>query len=229
MQDIVQVRDVDFSYGTISVLHQLNFSLKAGEWIGIQGANGAGKSTILHLLLGQFPVQKGEILLFGVPVEGFTQWEKVALVRQTGFAGKTHFPASVEEIVAMPLYWRRKKDLTKDAMNHKVKEALATVHMEDFAKRQLNQLSGGQQQRVQLAQALVGEPDLLLLDEPTTGLDKKTTKELDNLFSNLRQERRQSALLISHDLNWLSSSVDRIFHLEEGQIVPVEGGSHATE
>lgn len=217
MQEAVQICDLTFSYGNIQVLRKLNFSLQEGEWIGIQGANGAGKSTFLHLLLGLKRADSGEILLFGQDVEKFTDWEWVSFVSQSSFSRRTQFPASVEEIVSMPLQWRRKKRLlSKENMKREMKRALRLVQMEDFIHRQLNQLSGGQVQRVQLAQALAGHPKLILLDEPTTGLDKETTAELDHLFEGLRRRREESGLVISHDLHWLKSSVDSVYTLDKG-------------
>ena len=174
-------------------------------------------STFLHLLLGLKRADSGEILLFGQDVEKFTDWEWVSFVSQSSFSRRTQFPASVEEIVSMPLQWRRKKRLlSKENMKREVKRALRLVQMEDFIHRQLNQLSGGQVQRVQLAQALAGHPKLILLDEPTTGLDKETTAELDHLFEGLRRRREESGLVISHDLHWLKSSVDSVYTLDKG-------------
>ncbi|MDF2535227.1 MAG: metal transporter ATP-binding protein, partial [Bacillales bacterium] len=172
------------------VLNQLNFSVNKSDYLGIVGPNGSGKSTFLKLILNLLKLQKGDIYLFGKLIQNFNEWEKVGYVSQKANAFNSGFPATVEEVVISGL--TKKVGLFK-AFNNTHKEACAQalekVGMRAYAKRNIGELSGGQQQRVFIARALINNPELLVLDEPTVGIDEQNVKEFYEVLNELNHEQ----------------------------------------
>ena len=174
---IIELDRVCFSYSTEEVIKDVTLEIHKGDYVGIIGPNGGGKSTILKLMIGILKPTDGSVKLFGTDIQGFKDWEKIGYVPQ-----KTHiemnFPITVEELVAMGRYGKRGlfRFPTKED-KEKTLQALKQVDMHDFKNRQISDLSGGQQQRVFIARALASEPEVIFLDEPTVGVDIKTQKQ----------------------------------------------------
>lgn len=198
---IIELHDVSFSYIQDDVVKDVSLQIHKGDYVGIIGPNGGGKSTILKIMIGLLKPQKGTVKLFDTEIEKFKDWSKIGYVPQkTSIA--MNFPATVEEVVAMGRYGKlglfhfpNKEDALK------VHEALAQVEMTDFKNTQINDLSGGQQQRVFIARALVTEPEVVFLDEPTVGVDIKTQKQFYNLLRRLNRELDLTLVLVSHELD----------------------------
>jgi len=204
---VIDATDLSFRYPRQrdEVLHGVSFAVGATEWVGLLGPNGGGKTTLLRLLLGQLAPCTGNIEILGGSPTRMRQ--KVGYVPQ--HAGiDSSVPASVEDIVLLgrlsgsswgPSYPQRDRDLAL--------AALEETHTADLADRAWRTLSGGQRQRVLIARALASEADLLVLDEPTTGIDIHREKELLRLLEHLND--RLPILMVSHDIALVSNHMDR--------------------
>jgi zinc transport system ATP-binding protein len=219
MQTLIEAENLSFSYGEEPILSQVGFSVVKGDFAALIGSNGAGKSTLLRLLLGELTPSEGHIRLFGEEAAHFKDWPKFGYVAQAAAQSNAGFPATAEEIVMANLYpqiglFR----FARREHRQKTLEALALVGMETYAKRLFGELSGGQQQRVMLARVLVGKPEIMLLDEPTTGVDAASAASLCQLLTKLNQETGLTILMVTHDIGIASSCVSRVLCLESGTL-----------
>jgi ABC-type Mn2+/Zn2+ transport system ATPase subunit len=210
---LVAVEDVSLGYGGRPVLQHVSLSVYEGEFLGIVGPNGSGKSTLLKALLGLL-----------TPLSGQVRWGDAGSLPGTSPQARLHygyvpqrdtvdplFPLSVRQIVAMGRYgrvglFRRLGKADWEAVD----EALARVGIQDLAQRGYGQLSGGQRQRTLIARALAAEPDLLVLDEPTNGMDLASEHALLELIRELHQEHDLTVLMVTHLLNNVANYADRI-------------------
>ena len=200
-QTIIELEDVSFTYNTEEVLKKVSLQIHKGDYVGIIGPNGGGKSTILKIMIGLLTPSSGKVKLFGQEIQHFRDWPKIGYVSQKTSID-TNFPVTVEEVVAMGRFgkvglfnWLKKTDYEK------VQKALDDVEMLAFRKRQISDLSGGQQQRVFIARALATEPEVIFLDEPTVGVDTKTQKQFYDLLRKLNRELDLTLVLASHELD----------------------------
>ena len=217
--NLIETQQLTIGYGNKPLLDKINFALKPQQICCLLGANGAGKSTFLKLLLGELPIGGGEgkILLFGRDIRQFKSWQELSCVPQSGMASYQNFPASVEEVVQANLYARIGRfRFAGKKEKEQVRQALIQVGMEDFAKRLIGRLSGGQQQRILLARALVNRPRLLILDEPSSGMDEKSTEHFYRLLKHINQKDNVTILMVTHDRKRLEPFADDIWLLEEG-------------
>ncbi len=218
VSNIIEVHHLTFQYNGIHVFQDLHFELQRHKFVGLFGANGSGKSTFLRLMLGELKCFNGSIHLFGQPVSKFRTWHKIGYVPQIGLAKQMDFPATVKEVVQANLYSSLGLFRFPGKRNHKSGKTLSLLHMEDFSSRLIGELSGGQRQKVLLARALVSNPSLLILDEPTTGIDAESVQSFYQLLSHLHQETGLTILLISHDTEYVSNIANQIYLLENGTI-----------
>ena len=197
---VIDVRSLTVSYGQQPVLRSISFGVPAGQLVGIVGPNGAGKSTLLRAILGLVPLDSGTVTLDGEPIRA--NRHRIAYVPQTE-AVDWDFPVTVLDVVVMGRYtrlgWfgRPKREDRESAV-----EALDMVTMGEFADRHIRQLSGGQQQRVFLARALCQHADVLLLDEPFSGVDAATERAIFDLIKRLTGQGK-TLLVVNHDLSVL--------------------------
>lgn len=215
----IEVTDLSFSYGNTPVFEHVNLTVPQGHFAALIGSNGAGKSTLIKMLLGELSLtgETGSIRLMGEDVKQFRSWREVGYVPQNGMASYKDFPASVEEIVQANLYSQIGRfRFSGKKEKEQVLKALRQVGMEDFRKRLIGRLSGGQQQRVLLARALVSVPKLLVLDEPTSGVDEKNTEEFYRLIQTLNRREGMTVFMVTHDRKCLSGLADEIWRLDEG-------------
>jgi zinc transport system ATP-binding protein len=223
MSEILEVENLSFSYGSEPIFEKIGFSIKKGDFAAVIGANGAGKSTLLRLILGELTPAAGNIRLFGQEARQFKNWPQIGYVPQNGLQGGINFPATVEEIVSANLFSQIGLcRFPKKEHRAKTERALAQVGMTAYAKRLVGQLSGGQQQRVMLARVLVNDPELMLLDEPTTGVDAKSVLTLYELLSAFNRKTGLTIVMVTHDIGRASDYVSRILCLEEGSLVELD-------
>jgi zinc transport system ATP-binding protein len=210
---IIKIEKVSFNYGSTKVLENISFNIEKGDFIGLIGPNGSGKTTLLRLILGLYPLQKGKITLFGKNINNFEDWKKIGYVPQKATNINESFPATVREVVQTGLLSKKNfpKRFNKDDYE-KVLLSLKRVEMESFMERRIGNLSGGQQQRVLIARAMISEPDILLLDEPTTGIDQSSQKRFYDLLGELNKEGL-TIILVSHDINRITNYVTKIASL----------------
>lgn len=210
-EKIIDVNNLSYSYGSGQLIKSLSFKIERGDFAGLIGGNGSGKTTLLNLLLGRLPALSGSIKLFGTDLSRFRSWSKLGYVPQKASNINPDFPIHVEELVALPLssvpFALRN---SRKSIQEKVEKALLTVGMNEFRKRQIGKLSGGQQQRVFIAKALVTEPELLLLDEPTVGIDHEAESEIYGLLHELNLKRQMTILWVSHDIAAVSAMTNRL-------------------
>lgn len=205
-QTVIRIEGLRFSFGLAPVLQDVDLQVSEGEFLGLVGPNAGGKSTLLKLILGLLRPQSGLIQVLGTsPREARRRLGYVP--QYPGF--QRDFPISVEQVVLMGrlglspgLGWYRRAD--REAAHH----ALAEVEAADLARRRIGTLSGGQLQRVLLARALVGEPQILILDEPTANIDQRLEGDIFDLLAVLNA--RLTILVVSHDIAFISSYVDRV-------------------
>lgn len=223
MEKVIEVDQVRFGYGSEPILDKIGFAVFKGDFVGIIGSNGTGKSTLLKLLLGELTPTGGTITILGEDIRHFKHWSKIGYVPQNGIAAGGSFPATAEEIVKANLFSQiGLMRFPKKEHLEKTRQALDLVGMADYAKRLIGNLSGGQQQRVMIARVLVNEPEMMLLDEPTTGIDAKSAEALYTLLSRLNSETGLTIAMVTHDVARAADYVSRILCLEEGSLVELD-------
>lgn len=208
---LIELKDVSFQYEYKQALKNISLRVNEGDFLALIGQNGSGKSTLLKLILGLLKPMSGEIKLFGEQASHFKHREWIGYVSQKSNAFNSGFPATVEEVVKSGLSQKVGlfKRYPKDA-DILVKSALKDVGMDKFLKRNIGQLSGGQQQRVFIARALVSDPKLLILDEPTVGIDRENVQAFYDMLAHLNKHHNMTMILVTHDVDTVS---DRVSHV----------------
>ena len=217
--EVIQMKDVSFHYtGDVPILENVNICLNSGDYAILTGENGSGKSTFLKLLLGELEPDQGTVEIFGKKIGKADFKElKIGYVPQNSISGNKDFPATVEEVMMTGLYRPFKKRLSRKACRQKITVALTELGMESFLKRRIGELSGGQQQRVMLARVLAADPGLLILDEPTVGVDSVSLEALAKVLQK-KNEEGLTILMVTHGNTKLFYGVNRHFKADEGGI-----------
>ncbi len=213
---IIRASDVSFSYREKPALAGINIDVLPGDYLGVIGPNGGGKTTLLKLVLGLVRPASGSVELFGRPAAGFREWSRIGYVPQKATSVESRFPFTVEEVVAFGRVdrvgmLRRFKAADREA----VTRALAEVNMLPQRGALLSELSGGQQQRVFIAKGLVSDPDILILDEPTVGVDIESQDEFYHLLSRLNREQGITLVVVSHDIDVIANEVKSVACLNQ--------------
>jgi zinc transport system ATP-binding protein len=214
----IRIRDACVSLQGRPVVRRVDLDVRHGEFVTLLGANGSGKSTLVRATVGLLPLESGDLELFGTPVRRFTDWTRLGYVPQRSTA-QSGVPATVREVVSTGLLARRRHiGWQRRADRVAVAEAIDLVRLADRSSDSVARLSGGQQQRVMIARALAGKPDLLVLDEPTAGVDQTSQQVLAEIFAEL-VARGATVLLVAHELGPLAQLVDRAVVLRDGRKV----------
>lgn len=208
----IAVEDVSFGYTATPVVEGISFEVDAGEYVGIVGPNGSGKSTLLALILGLHEPDHGSIQLFGHPARSFRERDRVGYVAQDVTANASRMPITVREVVRMGRFPHAGFGRIDGTDKRRVTEAIETVGMADVADRQIMDLSGGQRQRAYIARALASEADLLVLDEPTVGVDAESVSGFFDLLDSLNDDG-MTVLLVEHDVDAVIRRADRVLCL----------------
>ena len=203
MQEIIKLDNVTYRYNSDLVLENISFKAHQGDLLGIIGPNGAGKTTLFCLILRLLEGYQGKITLFGEDIRNNRKaLKKIGYIPQKKNIDQG-FPATVEEIVSLGVLERK---TNKD----KVISAIKVVGLLEQKNKRIGELSGGQQQRVLIAKALVNEPQLLILDEPTTGIDLETQDKFYALLRELNSENNITIILASHDLDAINKLANKV-------------------
>lgn len=215
----IEIKNLKFGYNENQILKNVNLSLDEGDFAVISGKNGSGKSTLIKLILGELKKDEGTIKLFGIDMEDFKNFDKIGYVPQVNEAIKVAFPVSAREYVGLNLYKEFSifNTITKKSKS-KIENTFSTLKIKDLIDRPFNKLSGGQAQRVMIARALVNNPDILILDEPTVGIDQKSKENFLDLLVYLNTNHNISILMITHEMDILGDYVDKVFKLKDGVI-----------
>lgn len=211
---IFEFRHVSFRYEREVVLEDITFSIQSGDYVGLVGSNGSGKTTLLKILLGIFRPTVGQVFLFGQAQEHFHDWQKIGYVPQYVFRGDQAFPATVREIVESghPKHGFLSFCSFKRRGCGDVRKALKQAGILRLEDRRIGELSGGERQRVFIARALMSRPELLVLDEPTTGIDQASEKAFYDLLGDLNQAG-MTIVLVSHDIEAVARQVKKVICL----------------
>lgn len=204
-QKIVTIDQISFAYENKTVVNNLQFDVFERDFVGVIGSNGAGKTTLLKMLVGLLKPTSGEIRLFDRPLNQFKDWERIGYVPQKN-AFNPLFPATVREVVLSGMYTKKNvyRRLSKADLQ-KAEDAMLAMRIEDLADRRIGQLSGGQQQRAFLARAIVNNPELLILDEPTVGIDAETQIGFFRMIKHMHQHHHMTFIMVSHDMDMIQS------------------------
>jgi iron complex transport system ATP-binding protein len=220
MHHSVKLVDIHVFLGRAPILRGVNIEAAPCELVAIVGPNGTGKTTLLKVANGTIKPDRGSVVLFGEDLTGCRNTDnvrrKIAVVPQK--SALRQFPLRVEEAVLMGRYgrigiMRRPRDEDRAVAT----EAMRITGILPFAKKLVGELSGGERQKVSLARALAQEPEILLLDEPTTYLDATSSKEIMEKIHELHHERQFTTLMVSHEPEWVRIYADKIYTLKEGR------------
>lgn len=215
----IEVNDVSFSYANIPVLEHVGFSVKTGEYLGIIGPNGGGKTTLLKIILGLLKPDSGDVKFFGQDIYEYKERYRIGYVPQRSAQAEFFFPATVEEIVRSGRTARLgllRRFSRKD--NEAVEGAMETAGVSEYRGRLIGKLSGGERQRVLIARALAGEPGILILDEPAVGVDIASQEKFYEFLEHLNREQSITIIFVSHDVGVIAHEVNTILCLNHRMI-----------
>ena len=213
--DVIAIEGISYSYVGIEVLSDVSFSMQRGDYIGLVGPNGSGKSTLIRLILGLVSPAQGSIRIFGLPNTAFRDRGRIGYVPQKVNFFNPHFPSTVAEVVGLGLVNDSHRKTAGGGTGQAVEHALDLVGISHLRKTLIGDLSGGQQQRVFIARALVSNPELLILDEPTTALDPETRDNFFNLLHQLNHANRVSIILVTHDIGSIGAFASKLLYLDK--------------
>lgn len=211
---VIEAEGVSFAYEATPVLEDVSFAIEAGEFAALVGPNGSGKSTLLRLLLGLLHPARGRVRILGEDPRRLRDRWRIGYVPQR-LQLPPDLPATVEEVVrtgrlARRGWWRRSTSADHAAVDH----ALEAVALADQRHRRMRELSGGQQQRVLIAKALVGDPEVIVLDEPIAGVDAESQQLFRESLVHLVEHDAVTVLLVSHELGAVADVLDRVVVLK---------------
>lgn len=217
---IIELSRVKKSFGKTKVLDDVNLFAEKGETVVILGKSGTGKSVILQCIIGLLKPDYGTVKVFGSDIFGLNEDEFLDFRKRTGFlfqSGALYDSMSVRENLEFPLV--RHYDYEKDELERRVKLSLEEVGLESAIDKMPSELSGGMRKRIGLARTLILEPEIMLYDEPTTGLDPATSRDISNLIREVQRQRNITSIIITHDMECVRITADRIAVLKEGRFI----------
>ena len=219
VETALELDHVSYSYGSVPVIDDVSLQVPAGSFLALVGANGSGKTTLMRLGLGLLRPTSGSVRLFGADAGRFSQRWQIGYVPQRASAATT-LPVSVLEVVRSGLAgqlrpWRRYAPGHQERLEH----VLDLMGLDAVRTRRLSELSGGQQQRALIARALITQPRMLVLDEPTTGVDAGARAVLRESLEHLVEVERIAVVYVSHDPEGFAGLADRVVEVRGGRLV----------
>jgi phospholipid/cholesterol/gamma-HCH transport system ATP-binding protein len=221
---VVAVENLQKSFGTNKVLNGINLSVNRGETLAVLGRSGTGKSVLLRLIIGLEKPDSGSVRIHGQNIANLALDRMGEIRKKMGFLfqhAALYDSLTIAENVAFPFEHHR-RDMSRSERGGRVKQLLAEVGIEGDLGKMPSDISGGMQKRVGLARALALEPEILLLDEPTAGLDPIGSGEIDDLILKLQRERQMASIVVTHDLHSAKTISNRLALLDQGNVV-IEG------
>ena len=218
---VVAVEGLRKSFGTQKVLNGISLNVNRGETLAVLGRSGTGKSVLLRLIIGLETPESGSVRIHGQDIAGMALDGMGEIRKKMGFLfqhAALYDSLTIAQNVAFPLDHHR-REMSKSQRADRVKELLAEVGLDDGLEKMPSDISGGMQKRVGLARALALGPEILLLDEPTAGLDPISSGEIDELILKLQREHQMASIVVTHDLHSARTIADRLAILNEGCVV----------
>lgn len=202
----VSIKNLNFSYSQTPVLKNCNLNVDIGEFTVILGGNGSGKSTLIKLMLGELKKDKGEIKILGKNIEDYTSFKEIGYVPQINIVNKIAFPITCLELVSLNLY-EEFGFIKIPKKNHyqKAKDMLKKMGMENYINIPVNELSGGLAQRAMISKAMINNPKILILDEPTAGVDKYSKEHFFETIDFLSKKFNVTIIMVTHELKEMES------------------------
>ncbi len=216
VQSVVRTSGLGCCYREGRVLEAVSICVEAGDYVGIVGPNGSGKSTFVRCLMGLCRISEGSAELFGTSTDRFREWQRIGYLPQSLNVINPVFPATVEETVALGLLSRTRlpRSISPDDRGRIVR-TLELLDIDGIRHKLIGELSGGQQQRVLLARALVNQPDLLILDEPTAALDPDMRDRFYRLIGDINRTDGVTVLLVTHDSGAIGKHASKMLYLDK--------------
>lgn len=213
---IFDVKNLNFNVRGQSILSNISLEIYNGEYVAIIGPNGGGKTTLIRILLGLDTPTEGSVKLYGKKITNFKEWSKIGYVPQRASLVDENFPATVEDIVNMGRVSKRSffKGMSEEDKNA-VKDAMIKMDVLKLKNKMVGILSGGQRQRVMIARALASNPEILILDEPNTGVDMVSQKNFYALLAKLNREENITIVFITHDIGVIADDIGRLFTINQ--------------
>lgn len=216
LETVVSVKNLGVEYNFIEVLSDISFEVQAGDYVGLVGPNGSGKSTLIKSILGLLKPSRGRVEVFGKEISVMKEWDKVGYLPQRMQSFNPHFPSTVEEIVSLGLVSKKRFPRRMGKRDRAaVLQVLGMLNIGDIAHRLIGELSGGQQQRVFIARALINDPELLILDEPTVALDPETRESFFSVLRRLNRERNVTVVLVTHDIGSIGEYASKLLYVDK--------------
>lgn len=215
-EEIITAKGITVRYNSIDVLNDVSFVINPGDYVGLVGPNGSGKSTLVKTILGFLKPATGSIYLFGCEPRHLKKWDKIGYLPQKMSFFNPNFPSTVEEIVTLGLlskkgFPKRINSTDKDVID----KALELLNIKDIRTKLIGDLSRGQQQRVLAARTIVNEPELLILDEPTTALDPEMRENFFSMMSEFNSAKKTTIILVTHDIGGIGKYALKLMYLDK--------------
>jgi len=217
---IFDVKNLNFNVGGQNILSDISFEINSAEYIAVIGPNGGGKTTLIRILLGLDKPTSGNVMIFGKSIKKFKEWYKIGYVPQRATLVDANFPGTVEDIVNMGRTSQRKLFSSMSEIDKEsVIDAMHKMDVYELKDKMVGTLSGGQRQRVMIARALASKPEILILDEPNTGVDMLSQKRFYALLRQLNIEEKITIVFITHDIGVIADDIARLFTINEKAII----------
>ncbi|MCX8026829.1 MAG: metal ABC transporter ATP-binding protein [Thermodesulfovibrionales bacterium] len=206
--NVIETYNLTATYNHIDVIKDITVSITEGDFIGLVGPNGAGKTTLIKVILGLIPKSSGTVRLFGVELQDFQDWHKIGYLPQRMTMAVPYFPCTVREVISLGL-------TSKNGHKERIDFVLKMLDITDISNNLIGHLSGGQQQKVFIARALVNDPSLLILDEPTSAVDPESREHFYNIIRALNKNHNTTIVLITHDTGSIGKYASKLLYLDK--------------
>ena len=221
---VIEMQHLKKSFGNNHVLRDINLVINKGENLAILGQSGTGKSVLIKCIVGLVEIDEGKLVIFGQDISELKDKELIETQKRIGFlfqSGALYDSMTVRENLEFPLR-KQLHSISKEELDSLIKESLHDVGLDKAIDKTPSELSGGMRKRLGLARTLILKPDIMLYDEPTTGLDPITSKEISNLILEVQRKYHTTSIIITHDIECTKLTADRIIVIKDG-ICAAEG------
>jgi phospholipid/cholesterol/gamma-HCH transport system ATP-binding protein len=220
IKPVIDIQNLKISFGSLNVLNDISLHLKSQENLVVLGKSGTGKSVLIKCIARLLKADDGTINVLGEEVNALKTEELNKIRKKIGFlfqSGALYDSMTVKENLEFPLR-RIRTELSEEEIAAKVQETLNNVGLEDVLNKMPSELSGGMRKRISLARTIIVDPEIMLYDEPTTGLDPITAEEISELINDIQKKYKTASIIITHDMECVRTVADRIIMLKDGDV-----------